>query len=201
MRISSSGEYIKFAIKEIGIQILRLYKQFVNAQRMSKLVGENGTSKLFYWDNRAITTDDVVFETETELGETVAQKRSMIFDLLNAGLLHDENGKLSNAMRIKILELLGFGIWEDALDNNNLQLEKAKRENIEFLDGKEPEVMEIHDHDLHINAHIAFMLSGEFDKISREKPEIRDKMLAHIRKHKQFKKLTLLAESNNNIEK
>lgn len=201
MRISSSGEYIKFAIKEIGIQILRLYKQFVNAQRMSKLVGENGTSKLFYWDNRAITTDDVVFETETELGETVAQKRSMIFDLLNAGLLHDENGKLSNAMRLKILELLGFGIWEDALDNNNLQLEKAKRENIEFLDGKEPEVMEIHDHDLHINAHIAFMLSGEFDKISREKPEIRDKMLAHIRKHKQFKKLTLLAESNNNIEK
>ncbi len=200
MRISSSGEYVKFAIKEIGRQILRMYKQFVTSQRMNKLVGENGTSKLFYWDNDTITSDDVVFETETEMGETVAQKRSMIFDLLQAGLLHDENGKLSNAMRLKILELLGFGIWEDALDNNNLQLEKAKRENIDFIENKIPEVLEIHDHDLHINAHTAFMLSGEFDRLSKEKPEIREKMLQHIRTHKQYKKLTTLAENNTSIQ-
>ena len=200
MRISSSGEYVKFAIKEIGRQILRMYKQFVTSQRMNKLIGENGTSKLFYWDNDTITSDDVVFETETEMGETVAQKRSMIFDLLQAGLLHDENGKLSNAMRLKILELLGFGIWEDALDNNNLQLEKAKRENIDFIENKIPEVLEIHDHDLHINAHAAFMLSGEFDRLSKEKPEIREKMLQHIRTHKQYKKLTTLAENNTSIQ-
>ena len=200
MRISSSGEYVKFAIKEIGRQILRMYKQFVTSQRMNKLIGENGTSKLFYWDNDTITSDDVVFETETEMGETVAQKRSMIFDLLQAGLLHDENGKLSNAMRLKILELLGFGIWEDALDNNNLQLEKAKRENIDFIENKIPEVLEIHDHDLHINAHTAFMLSGEFDRLSKEKPEIREKMLQHIRTHKQYKKLTTLAENNTSIQ-
>ena len=200
MRISSSGEYVKFALKEIGRQILRMYKQFVTSQRMNKLVGENGTSKLFYWDNDTITSDDVVFETETEMGETVAQKRSMIFDLLQAGLLHDENGKLSNAMRLKILELLGFGIWEDALDNNNLQLEKAKRENIDFIENKIPEVLEIHDHDLHINAHTAFMLSGEFDRLSKEKPEIREKMLQHIRTHKQYKKLTTLAENNTSIQ-
>lgn len=198
MRISASGEYIKFAIKEIGRQILRLYKQFVTTQRMNKLVGENGTSKLFYWDNRSITSDDVVFETETELGDTVAQKRSMIFDLLKAGLLHDENGKLSNTMRVKILELLGFGIWEDALDYNNLQLEKARRENIEFMENKIPEVLEIHDHDIHINAHISFMLSGEYDRLSKEKPEIRENMLNHIRTHKQFKKLTLLSQTNIN---
>lgn len=193
-RISASGEFIKHAIKEIGRHILRLYKQFAKTQRMNKIAGTNGTSQLFYWDNRSITSDDIIFETETELGETVAQKRSMVFDLLNAGLLHDENGKLSNAMRLKVLELLGFGIWEDALDSNNLQVERARRENINFLEGKNPEVLEIHDHDLHIAAHTAFMLGGDFDKIANEKPELKEKMLKHIRLHKQFKKITQMAE-------
>ena len=197
MRISTTGEFIKYSIKEIGRQILRMYKQFATSQRMNKIVGENGTSKLFYWDNSTITSDDIVFETETELGETVAQKRSMVFDLLQAGLLHDENGKLSNAMRLKILELLGFGIWEEALDNNNLQVEKAKRENIEFIEGKTPEVSEIHDHDLHISSHTAFMLSGEFENFARNKPELKEKMLKHIRTHKQFKRLTQMAEAAN----
>ncbi|MBQ7977216.1 MAG: hypothetical protein IJ301_01265 [Clostridia bacterium] len=193
MRVSASGEFIKHSIKEIGRQILRMYKQFAKTQRMNKLVGANGDSQLFYWDNRSITSDDVIFETEAELGETVAQKRSMVFDLLNAGLLHDENGKLSNAMRLKVLELLGFGIWEDALDNNSLQIEKARRENIDFVEGKEPEVIEIHDHDLHISAHIAFMLSGDFDKNDKS-GKLREKMLKHIRTHKQFKRITQLAE-------
>ncbi len=195
MRISTSGEFIKYSIKEIGRHILRLYKQFATSQRMNKIVGENGTSRLFYWDNSAITSDDIVFETETELGETVAQKRSMVFDLLQAGLLHDENGKLSNAMRLKILELLGFGIWEEALDNNNLQVEKAKRENIEFIEGKNPEVSEIHDHDLHISSHTAFMLSGEFDNYAKNRKDLREKMLEHIRTHKKFKKLSQMADT------
>ena len=194
MRISASGEYIKFAIKSIGKHILRLYKQFITTQRMNKIEGENGKTRLFYWDSREITSDDVTFETETEMGESVAQKRTMVFDLLKAGLLHDENGKLSNAMRLKVIEMLGFGVWEDALDNNNLQIEKAKRENLDFIDKKEPEVLEIHDHDLHINTHTAFMLSAEFEKACAKNKSLRENMLNHIRKHKQFKKLTNLAD-------
>ncbi|MBO5103399.1 MAG: hypothetical protein J6C13_04870 [Clostridia bacterium] len=201
MRVSASGEYIKFAMKEIGRQILRLYKQFITTQRINKLVGENGTSKLFYWDSSQITSDDVTFETESELGETVAQKRNMVFDLYKAGLLHDENGKLSNSMRLKVMEMLGFGVWEDALDNNNLQIEKAKRENIDFIDNKTPEVLEIHDHDLHINTHTAFMLSADFEKACQKSKNLRQKMLEHVRMHKKFKKLSILAENNINTTK
>jgi len=195
MRVSASGEYIKFALKEIGRQILRIYKQFITTQRINKIIGENGSSELFYWDGSEITSDDVTFETESELGETVAQKRSMVFDLYNAGLLHDENGKMSNAMRIKVMEMLGLGIWENAMDNNSLQVERAKRENIEFVEGKEPEVLEIHDHDLHVNSHIAFMLGADFEKMAIKNPEIKEKLLEHIRKHKLFKKLSIRAEA------
>lgn len=194
MRVSASGEYIKFAIKEIGRQILRIYKQFITTQRINRIIGENGSSELFYWDASEITSDDVSFETENELGETVAQKRSMVFDLYNAGLLHDENGKMSNAMRIKVMEMLGLGMWENAMDNNSLQVEKAKRENVDFVEGNEPEVMEIHDHDLHINTHTAFMLGADFEKMMQKNKTLKDKMLKHIREHKRYKRLSLMAQ-------
>ena len=119
----------------------------------------------------------------------------MVFDLLNAGLLQDENGKLSNAMRLKVLQMLGFGVWEDALDNNSLQIDSAKRENVSIASGESAEVLEIHDHDLHISAHTAFMLSTDFGKLMEANKKIKEQMLQHIREHKQFKKLTIIAEA------
>ena len=198
-KITATGENIRFAIKNIGQGILRLYKQFANTKRLGKVLGQNGELGMFYWDKTNITSDDVVFETKNEIGETVAQRRSMIFDLLKAGLLHDENGKLSNAMRLKVLQMLGFGVWEDALDSNALQINCARRENLEFLQNVNPEVLEIHDHDLHIATHTAFMLSSEFEKISKQDKKIQDSMLNHIRMHKQFQKLSILASLQNKV--
>ena len=189
-RISASGENISFAIKQVAQQILRLYKQFVTHQRMSRVVGINGSTNFFYWDRGNISSDDISFDTENEYAQTVAQKRSMILDILKEGLLHDENGKLSNSMRHKILEMLGFGVWEDTLDANTLQIQNARKENIDLATkGKQPEVLEIHDHDLHISTHTAFMLGGEWEKLKEKNKNIEQIMLEHIRKHKQFKAL------------
>ena len=194
-RISASGENIRFSAKEIAQHILRLYKQFVTHERMSRLVGTNGATNFFYWDKGNISSDDIAFETEGEAGQTVAQKRSMILDLLNRGILHDETGKLSNDMRHKILEMLGFGMWEDTLDNNALQIQKAKRENLELmLNKKEPEVLEVHDHDLHIQTHTSFMLGTDWEKAVKKNPKLQEMMLEHIRKHKQFNHLEIQAE-------
>jgi len=200
IRVSATGENIMFAIRKMGEMILRLYKQFATTTRMGRIIGDSGELGLFYWDKNNITSDDVAFETRSEMGETFAQRRSMIFDLLNAGLLQDETGKLSNAMRLKVLQMLGFGVWEDALDNNSLQIDSAKRENIAVVDGEKLEVLEIHDHDLHIATHTAFMLSADFGKLEKENKELKENMLKHIREHKQFKKLTIIAESEMGVK-
>ena len=133
--------------------------------------------------------------TKNELSETVAQKRNMLLDLFKSGLLFDENGNMSNTIRTKVLDMLGFGIWENVLDTNSLQVECARRENIAFSNGESDiEVCEIHDHDLHIQTHTNFMLSKDFETLCKKIPEIKDRMIEHIRNHKQFKKL------NNEIE-
>ena len=52
----------------------------------------------------------------------------MIFEILNAGLLYDDDGKMSNSMRTKVLEQLGFGVWENNQDIKTLQVNNAVKE-------------------------------------------------------------------------
>ena len=192
LRLNSSSDQIKNAIKKVAKQILRLYKQFVDFPRLNKIVGDNGKVELFYFTKNDISSDDIAFETEIELGETPAQKRQIIMELFNAGLLTDEKGQLTNRMKSKILELLGFGIWENALDINDLHIKKAKRENLKMQKLERCEVLDIDDDQTHINEHIAFMLTDSFDKMYEKNPEIRTIFLEHINIHKE--KLRLKGE-------
>lgn len=191
-RLSVTSEQIKFAIKTIGKHILRLYKQFAKVPRLLKIIGDHGDLHVEYFNSSDITSDDITFETDTEINETLAQRRNMVFELLKAGLLHNEDGKLSNRMRIKALELLGFGVWENAQDIGELHQKRASSENAKIIAGEEVSVKEIDDHELHIQEHIAFMLGGDYEKKST--PEIENKMLEHIRMHKKF----ISVDSKNN---
>lgn len=186
-RLTITSDQIKMAIKEVARQILRLYKQFADVPRLLKINGDHGELELEYFCASDITSDEVAFETDTELNESLAQRRSMVFELLNAGLLHNEEGKLTNRMRVKALELLGFGVWENSQDLIELHQKKASCENSKFIHEQSVEVSEIDDHDIHINEHIAFMLGGDFEKNATA--SINDNMLNHIRMHKKFKKI------------
>ena len=188
-RISPTTDIMKQCIKLIGGQILRLYKQFVTIPKLIKVAGDNGELEMIYFSASDITSEDIVFESDTEITESLAQRRSMVFDLLNAGLLQDENGKLSNRMRLKALDLLGFGIWENAQDMNELHTKKASTENVELSCGKSVSVCEIDDHDMHINEHISYMLGCDYKKKYENDKTIEKAFLEHIRMHKQMKKL------------
>lgn len=185
-KLTQTAEHIRNAQKEMASQILKLYKQFSVGKRTAKLIGSDGGVDMFYFNSADISSDDIVFETENEMNETVSQKRSMVFELLNAGLLHDENGKLSNSMRLKVLDLLGFGMWEGSQDLSALHTKKADNENIEMLNFNICDVMEIDDHTVHINQHIAFMLSSDFDKKVKNKPQLKEMFLNHIKQHKSI---------------
>ena len=196
-RISITAERIREAIKSMAKQVLKLYRQFATVPRLTKIVGDNGDIEVFYFTASDISSDDIVFETGSEIGETVAQKRSMVFDLLNAGLLHDENGKLSNRMRVKALDLLGFGVWENAQDINELHLKKASNENLKFMEGEEIEPLEVDDHSIHITEHTALLLGSEFTKKAERNKKLVENVLKHIRRHKQIRAISESLENKN----
>ncbi len=185
VKLSSSSEEIKYCAQEIAKQILRLYKQYAKIKHTSKIIGDNGSIELFYWNSSDINSEEVVLETENEINESLAQKRSMIFELLNSGLLADENGKMTNSMRAKILEQLGFGIWEPVQDLKELQSKNAGKENLILLTkGEIDDPKDIDDNEAHIQEHISFILGNEFEKSKLKNPEMEKLMLEHIRKHK-----------------
>ena len=110
-------------------------------------------------------------------------------ELLDKGVLNDENGNLSNKMKCKVLEMLGMGIWDNAQDVSELHIKKAGNENLKLLKGQNVKACEIDNHELHINEHIAFMLGQDFENAMEEKPSLEGKMLEHIKQHKSLKEI------------
>ena len=146
-RISCTTDSLKLSIIRLGESILRLYKQFAIIPKLLKVVGDNGDVEMFYFSSADITSDEVVLETDTELGQSLAQRRNMIFELLSRGLLSDQDGKLTNRMKSKVLEMLGFGLWEGGQDMNELHIKKAQDENLKIMRGEKVKVLEVDDHD------------------------------------------------------
>ncbi len=69
-RLALVAENTRSAIKKIGQNIIRLYKQFATSTRLNKLTDSNGTLEIFYWTNSDLNNDDVILETNNELEDS-----------------------------------------------------------------------------------------------------------------------------------
>ncbi len=185
MRLSTPIDSAKLAVKVIAKFILRLYKQYAVMPRILKMAGEGGLIQMYYWDKNEICSDDVAFDTDRNISDSLAQRRTMLIDLVKMGIMYDEEGKFSHSTRKKCLDLLGFGMWEDAVDIHALQISKAKEENLELLTKKSVEILPIDDHKIHIDEHTAYILGGEL-KSKKNSKEIINKLLNHIEEHKKL---------------
>lgn len=173
-RLSQTADYIRFAVREISKQILSMFKQFGSTTKLLEVSGKNGEVEVSIFESSHINSDDVCLDTDNEMNESPSNRKAMVLDLLKNGLLQNENGKLSERMRAKVLESLGFGNWESTTDLLNLQIKKARRENF----GEEKlEVLDIDDHAVHIEEHTKWIL---------ENPQSKQKnsLLEHIAMHK-----------------
>lgn len=185
-RLNATSESIKQANTQLAKFILKLYKQFALFPRLAKIVGQSGGVEMFYFSSSDITSDDITLSAQSDNLSSPAQKREMVFRLLENGILENEEGKLTNRMKTKILEMLGMGVWENAQDLNELHIKKAGNENLKMLDGVSCKVMEIDDHKLHINEHIAFMLGQDYENARIKNEKLEEIYLEHIRAHKKY---------------
>lgn len=193
-RLSVTAEFIRSAAKKMGQHILRLYKQFATQPRLLRAVGSDGEVEVISFSASDIGCDDVAFDTENELNSSLANRQNMVFELLRAGLLFDENGRLSDSMRYKILDVMGYGGWEITHDRQKLHVARAQKENLEAK-SVPLEVNELDDHKVHIEEHSRYLLGSECEKAEAKAPGLKDKLAEHIRLHKTHLKLN--EEANN----
>ena len=181
-RLSATVGSIDRAMKEVARQILRLYRQFAGTARLMTLTGENKKTQVHYFNAASLAVNDVQFETQE--AATPEEKREVLLRLHEAGLLTDEDGKISQENKNRILEAFGFGSYENARDISALHIAKASEENIDMR-SKDVEVDVYDDHALHEVEHTRYLLSAEF-KNAKEKENLKKRYLAHLQAHKQL---------------
>lgn len=183
-RLSASVVNIERALKEVGRQILRLYRQFAGTARLMTLTGENKKTQMYYFNASSLDVNDLQFEPK----ETVSpeEKKATLLQLYQAGLLTDENGDLTMENKHRILEAFGFGSYENAKDISSLHIARASEENID-MKSREAQVEDYDDHALHIQEHTRYLLGTDF-KRSRDKDVIKQRIVAHIKQHKEMLK-------------
>ena len=182
IRLAGSVDSIKTCMKRISQYILRLYKQFVSGKKLMRYADGQNSAEIFYFIASDIGSDDVVFETENELSDSPATRRTMLFDLLNAGILSDSEGRLTAAAKAKVLSIMGFGNWDSAQDITQMHIARAQRENVDI---DHAEVLPVDDHTLHIEEHTRQVIACDIDNIDKE---YMAKILTHIENHKQIAK-------------
>ena len=180
-RLSATVSSIERAMKEVGRQILRLYRQFAGSARLMTLTGENKKTQVYYFNAASLAVNDVQFESREAV--TPEEKRNNLLKLYEAGLLTDEDGKLTTENKNRILEAFGFGSYENARDISALHIAKAGEENLD-LKTEDVEVDEYDEHALHVTEHTRYLLSSEF-KTAANREQMKKRYLAHIEKHKQ----------------
>ncbi|MDD3831554.1 MAG: hypothetical protein PHW00_02730 [Clostridia bacterium] len=179
-RLSSTANNIKIAIKQIGKHIINLYRQYATALRLAKTVSNDGSVEIYYFTNADLRSDDIVFETENEITDSPANRRNIVMELLRSGLLQDENGKMRESTKVKVMEMLGLGNWEHAKDIESLHLARADKENLEMTTAQVP--LTVDNHNLHIDSHIAYVIDINNQLNDKRKSVI----LEHIAMHKQL---------------
>lgn len=188
-RISLTADSLRESVKRISKQVLRLYRQFAKVPRVKRITGENGEVELASFSARNIDSEDIVFDTISDIDDTLSARRAMVYDLLRLGLFTDGDGKMSEATKTKLFEILGFGNWEAGRSADEVHRKKAMRENMEFEDGEiTPDVYD--DHAMHIEEHIKACVSTRCVKDRA----LRDRVARHIALHTQ------LAGLNGNVD-
>lgn len=178
-RLNCSYEQIKHALKRIGQHILRLYRQFASDGRLIKFAGANDVLSLFYFKGSQISSDDVVLEADSEINLTPAQRRTVIYDMLDRGLFADGDGKVSQTVKNKILEMLGYKSLSGARDIAELHRTRSGEENLRLKSG-DVSVKSYDDHAVHIAEHTAFLLTQELTD------EQEARFVAHLDEHKSL---------------
>ena len=189
-RLTATVTSIERAIKEVGRQILRLYRQFAGTARLMTLTGEDKKTQLYYFNASSLDVNDLQFESKEV--SSPEEKRATLLKLYEAGLLTDENGALTVENKHRILEAFGFGSYENVRDMSTLHIAKAGEENV-TMKGADAVVEEFDDHALHVQEHIRFLLGAEF-KRARNKEDWKARVVAHIRAHREMEKTADLGE-------
>jgi hypothetical protein len=179
----TSNNVEQFLIKN-GKQWLRLFKAFAKNPRTLRAIGKNNVVDVMDWTASDLRSDDVIIESFSALSESPAQRRQLVFDLMNTPLFQDPNtGQINKEMQSKLLEMIELGNWESGDEEAELHINKAERENRTITQGQLSIPVPYDDHLIHMSRHNKFRLTVDYEQLMAQNPQVDMLFQQHIQMH------------------
>lgn len=162
---------------------LEIYKRYSGSRMVLSVAGSNDLGSVLTWCAEDINSYDVYFETENELKHSPESQKEAFLSAYQMGLFTDENGKIPQRFKLRAAELMRIGEYGSLMNETELQLKRAKRENSLLLAGKTPQLGEFDQDEIHIEEHRRFALQLRFDALRLRRPDLAEAFCQHIRAH------------------
>ena len=188
-RLAVSAENIRNAVLEVSRHWLRLYQQFALYERMLQLGGDELDNAVIRWNKTNLLPEELELTTQNEIEHSLAVKRELIRELYAMGMFTDpKTGKITTCAKSKILSLLKMGDWENQMELETLSSARATRENLKMREGILCAVKKRDLHEIHIEEHTKYLLTGEFEELEKMNPGLSELFEAHISDHEEKRK-------------
>ncbi|MCI8331336.1 MAG: hypothetical protein HFE78_00705 [Clostridiales bacterium] len=162
---------------------LEIYKEHASGSMVLSVAGSNDFGSVLTWCADDINSYDVYFDTENELKYSPERQKEAFLSAYNMGLFTDENGRIPERFKLRAAELMRIGEYGTLMNETELQMKRAKRENSLLLTGKPPEIGEFDNDDVHIEEHRRFALQLRFDALRTKRPDLAQAFSDHIHAH------------------
>jgi hypothetical protein len=163
---------------------LALNKEYSTGYRVLQIAGREDLASVYTWSAEDINSYDIEFAAENELRRSREQQKQDFAEAYQLGLFTDENGRMSQEFKRRAWELFRIGSLEDVMEMDDIQRKNARRENT-FLDsGVIPQRNKYDDDRIHLEEHIKYALSVDFELFSRRTPEFAAEFDKHIELHR-----------------
>ena len=183
-RLSLTGDNLRDCIKDLSKIWLSIYKKHATGYRTLRIVGGNDAGDALIWNTEDINSYDVYFDAENELIRSTDAQAQSFMNALNAGLLTNGDGSISEEVKERGRQLLKVNISEFDVSVYELQRQRANRENKLVRSGIPPVIMELDDHALHINEHTKELLQSDYLARKEKMPDVYAQFERHIAEHK-----------------
>lgn len=182
-RLSLAGENMRAAVRRLAVIWLQIYKRYAGGYRALSIAGTNELSGVITWCADDINSFDIEYDTENELVISREAQKNAFIEAMQLGLFSDGQGQLSDTFKKRAVEALRLGGFCGIVDESELQLQNARRENSFFEQGIPSDVGIYDDHALHIDEHRRYALQMRTAVLRSKKPEYAALLDAHLSAH------------------
>ena len=184
-RMSLTADNIRDGVVEMAKIWLKLCKAYAGGYRVLRIAGSDDAGYVSIWTREDINSYDVEYTAENELRRSAEQKKQDFLAAYNLGLFTDENGVNPQEVKRKYRDLFINGDTE-SISLEELQRKYAARENSYLDQGVLPQRGRYDDDKVHLDEHIRFAISRDYQIFAKKMPEYAAKFEEHIAVHQQM---------------